>query len=166
MGFLTPATRRDCLVFGLIAGASCIAGAPAPTPQTITLSDDIGQLTPNFLTDVMDAVATLARNPGRMLRFSWDARDKNAGFADLSFRTMDTGGLYPVLQRPDGEVLYLKHNGTNPLHHIHLKIFTSAGALLHEKIQKWSKSLKEMIRKEDPVTLGIKAVAATLAICG
>lgn len=164
-------TRRDFL--GAMLGATvcapqawAIRAMAAADAETIMLPNTADEYTPRFFERAFDAIGTVAKRVGSSLRFAFIDAAGKARLLSLSF---ENGGsrkhASPVLRSEDGSELSIAHTGYGPLNHLefstsHKDFFKS----LREQSRRAWTILKDSIRNQDALTLGIKAVAIGIGV--
>ncbi len=133
--------------------------------DNVIISDEIREFTPSFAEQALDRIRRVAENAGTRVRFIVrDVGNRIHAFF-LSFEKKGSGRLIPVLRNEWGDTLYIRHGGGSTIHDV---AFEEGGDRLLNRAKKrvmraW-RSLRESLHREDPLMLGMEAVAVGVGI--
>jgi hypothetical protein len=123
-------------------------------------------MTSGFTNRALDAIAGLSQRIGSSLRLVFKTAAGKTHSLILSFEEREGfPGSFPMVRNEDGSTLQFRHAGTGPLHNVE---FLSPNreflVRMQERLKHVWGMLKDKMRGQDTLTLGIKAMAVGVGL--
>ncbi|MEK9194999.1 MAG: hypothetical protein AAB975_01370 [Patescibacteria group bacterium] len=171
MCFNPAITRRECV--GIAAGillsfelSGCAQAEAPPSMPTIELPDKVERMTHEFTERTLNSITRLSRRIGSSLRLIFRTVDGKVHALVLSFEKREKfSHSFPMVRNEDGSTLHLMHAGTGQLHDVgFLSPDREFLVRMQERLKHLWSMLKDAVHGQDPLTLGIKAVAVGVGL--